>query len=234
MNLTGEATQELAKKFSFAVAFGEGFIYGMNCDATTPIDRLVRVAAVGGEVESLIEVERPKPQDQFDGTYPCDYRSLAVSGDSVYAAHWNGKRIVRFDLRAKNAEVIVKKKIFPDRLSVDSSHLVFQASDGIYRVSPRGVDVKRFTSMGAAPFSYFTFDDKSLYVHEGIAYGIEEWTYELPWATGKATKFQLYQDKSNLSEGIPWTGIMGIALDSECLYTARKQNDIVTIFARAR
>jgi hypothetical protein len=228
----GETTQ-LAKAFSNAIAVKGNSIYGVSCDPKNPIDHLVRIATSGGEVESLVDIERPKAQDQDGGTFPCDYRSLAADDGAVYLAHWNGRRVLRVSLADKTVTALATKRAFPSHLGIEGESILFQAADGLYRVSKTGPDATRVTELGSSPFTMVVYSGPVLFIHQSEPYQTEEWTYEVPLAGGKPKKLEFYKALEPVDTP-PDVGVRGIAADDECIYTVRQLKNAQALYARRR
>ncbi len=227
----GEVT-ELAKGFSQGIGVEAGYIYGIDCDPKKPIDRMQRIAVGGGAIESLVEFDRKADATNDLGQRDCDYRSFISDGQALYAAHWNGRRIVRYSLADRTVHEFINKKPYPSRLHFVASDLVFQAATGIFRSPKASAEVKRVTELGQAPYGFIAANEQYLVIHDGIPYSPDEWTYILPWSTGKARKAEYFK-ALNPDETPPDTGVCGVALDDECFYEARQFKTSLVIYSRS-
>ena len=231
MPRSGEATTELAHKFSNAIAVQGGFVYGVSCEPKRPVDHLIRISTTGGDVETLVDFDRSASKETDQGTTGCDYRSLIVEDGTAYVAHWNGRRLLRISIGSKMVLDLAPKKEFVDHLRLLGDHLLFQAGGGVYRVSKTTPDANRVTELGKSPFSFYAPTTGALFIHDGMPYMPEEWTYEVSWSTGKAKKIERFKALKP-DETPPDVGIRGLAVDDECLYIARQVDKYTTIYAR--
>jgi hypothetical protein len=232
MPRSGEVTTELAKKFSNTIAVQGGFVYGVSCDPKQPVDHLIRIRTKGGDVETLVDFERKASKQTEQGTSRCDYRSLVVEDGAAYVAHWNGRRLLRISLGDKTVLDLAPRKEFADHLRLLGDHVLFQAGGGVYRVPKITPAPERVTELGKSPFAYYAPTTEALYIHDSVPYMPEEWTYEVPWSTGKPKKIEYFK-ASKPDEVPPDVGIRGLAADDECLYIARQLDQFVVIYARS-
>lgn len=222
---------ELAKGFSHAIAVQGGYVYGVSCDAKDPKDRLHRVSTTGGPVQSVVEIERTPPNEQDSGTFACDYRSLVADDEALYATHWNGRRVLRIGLGDQKITTLATKTAFADHLQLQGEQLYYQSSSGLHRGSKTQAGAVRIAELGVAPYGYVAYGRGSIFIHNAVPYASEEWTYELPDSTGKAKKLEHF--KVINPDGIPEdVGVRGLAVDDECLYTARQLEKHIAIYAR--
>jgi hypothetical protein len=227
-------TEELAKGFSSGIAVYGNDVYGVSCDAKKPPDHLVRIATTGGSVEPLAVIERAKGPDQDGSGAPCDYRSLAADGSAVYVASWGSRSVLAVSLAERAVRELAKRKPFPSNLHLEGEDVLFQAAGGIFRTAKSDAHTERVTDLGSAPFALVAYSDQGLYIHEGKAYVEEEWTYALPWSTGKAERIEYYRLLKPDDVTGPGVGIRGIAVDDECIYTARQVESHIELYARSR
>lgn len=226
----GEVT-ELVKGFSHGIGVQAGYVHGFDCDAKKPIDRLQRILASGGNVEFLAEIERNAPADRDLGQRNCDYRNFISDGSFIYAAHWNGRRIVRYSLTDRTLQEFVTKKPYPTGLSFVEDDVVFQSATGVHRCTKTSANPTRITELGKSPFSFIAVSGTGLIIHDIQPYTWEDWTYELPWSTGKARKIEYFKTPTEDSTGD--AGFRGLAVDGECIYLARQLEKSLVIYARS-
>jgi hypothetical protein len=229
LRTSGEVT-ELAKAFSHGIGIQAGYVYGFDCDAKKPIDRFQRILASGGNLESLAEIERNAPTDRDLGQRDCDYRSLISDGSSIYAAHWNGRRIVRYSLADHAMQEFVNKKPYPMGLNFVGDDVVFQSATGVYRASKTAANATQITELGKSPFAMVAVSAAGLIIHDIQPYTWEEWTYDLPWSTGKPLKIEYFKASKDDSTGD--VGFRGLTIDAECIYLARQLQKSLVIYAR--
>ncbi|MBN1610536.1 MAG: hypothetical protein JW940_28155 [Polyangiaceae bacterium] len=233
MPRSGDATTQLAPRFSNTIAVQGGFVYGVSCEPKRPIDHLIRIGTQGGAVETLVDFDRSASPATDQGTSACDYRALIVDDGAAYVAHWNGRRLLRISLGDRTILDLAPKKEFADHLHLLGADVVFQAGGGVYRVSKTTPNPKRITELGKSPFSYYAPTAEALYIHDAVPYAPEEWTYELPWSTGTAKKIEYFKALKP-DETPPDVGIRGLAVDDECLYVARQLEKYTALYARGR
>ena len=233
MPLAGGESVLVAKGFSYSVAVGGGYAYGVTCDAKKSFDSLVRVAVGGGNLEPFADIEHTKPAEQDPGTFVCNYGSLVVDDKAVYLTHWNGRRVLRVDLESRATTSLAIKASYPSDLYLEDANLLFRASGGVYRTSKTEANAVRVTNLGSAPFTMVAYDSKALFTHESDPYATEECTYEVSSVTGKANKRDCFKAERP-DEFPPDVGVRGIAVDDECIYTMRKHQKYTALYARSR
>jgi len=230
LRANGEVT-ELAKGFSYGIAIEAGYVYGFNCDAKMQIDRLRRISSSGGEIEALATIDRNVTEAMNSGQRNCDYRHLISDSKSIYAAHWNGRRIVRYSLADRTMQAYVTKLPYPMGLNFVGDDIVFQAADGIHRCSKASPNTTRITELGQSPFAFIAVSGTGLVIQGSKPYINEDWMYELPWSTGKPRKLEHFERVTDQPGGD--IGIRGLAIDSECIYVARQLQNSLVIYARS-
>ncbi len=230
---SGGEPVELAKGFSGSIAVQGQYVYGFACDPKHPPDHLQRVGTEGGPVESIASIERVRSQEEDTSSAADDYRSLAADAQAIYATNWNGRRVLRISLTDRSVTELATKKAFPTRLQSDGDQLLFQTATGLFRVSKTQADAKRISELGSSPFSFIAHSGPVTFIHQCVPYGTEEWTYELTRASGQAKKLEYYKAVKP-DETPPDVGIRGLAVDDECLYTARQLEKYMVLYARSR
>lgn len=233
MSREGGESVELAKGFAGSIAVQGDFIYGFGCDAKKPPAHLLRVPIKGGSVEPIATIERLKEAERDGGSTVCDNQSAIADSMAVYAANWKRRQILRISLADGSLTPLSTKRAFPSNLAFDGEGILFQAAGGLYRVPKAEPTVTRVSELGSAPFTYVAHAGPVTYIHEGVPYAPEEWTYELVRATGKPQKLDLY-GAINPGDTPPDTGIRGLAVDDECVYTARQLKNGIVLYARSR
>jgi hypothetical protein len=233
MSRSDGATVALAKGFVGSIAVQGSYVYGFECDAKKPPDHLQRVSTQGGAVERLAELPRAKDPDRDASGAICDYHSALADGAAVYAANWNSRQVLRIAISDGTVLALATKKPFPSELAFDGDDILFQAAGGLYRVNKAQADATRVSELGSAPFTLVAHAGPVTYIHQSEPYMPEEWTYELVRATGKQKKLELYR-AIDATETPPDTGVRGLAVDDECLYTARQLKSGLALYARSR
>lgn len=223
---------ELAKGFVGSIAVHGDYVYGFECDVKSPRDHLIRIPKNGGEIERIAAVERVKANEQDGSSTVCDYQSTIADATAVYAANWNRRQIIRISIADGSITPLSTKKAFPSNLVFDGPDILFQAAGGLHRVSKDAPNVTRISELGSAPFTFVAHAGPITYIHQSEPYMPEEWTYELVRATGKPKKIELYR-ALDPTDTPPDTGIRALAVDEECLYTARQLKSGLVLYAKS-
>lgn len=218
------AIVKLAADFSTPIALDGDAVVGVRCDPKAKTDELVRIPRAGGDVVSVAHWERKQTGAS------CEYKSLAVDAGEAFVGDWTTRRLLAVPLTGGAVRELATGQAFLGRILPERANLVFQASNGLFRVPRAGGAPTQLTEVASMPFGELAWDETRFFVFQARPYERQNFTLSLPREGGATTVLETF-----VAEDVTMgPGILGLAVDDECIYLARGPRDVVTILARRK
>jgi len=225
---TGDA-KEVIHDFTESITVSGAFVYGVSCGPNSTADTLVRVSLTTGDREAIAELPHVPVNKRASGSPPCDYHFLSVDNSTIFISDWAGRRIVSVSMLEKAMREVARTDSYPTRIILEPDTLVYQARDGLHRVSRTGGTVEPLAELANTPDATYVDDGREFWINQEEAYTESTWVYRLAHAGGKphrVLQFKGYKDCS-----YPCQILAGVAVDDECLYIAHREATTDSLFA---
>lgn len=219
----GEATTLLAD-VKGPVALAEQALWVVRCNVAEKKDELVSVSSAGGEPR--VRASWPRSGSGKD----CDYGDIAIDKDDFFLGDATNRRILGISRADGSLRELSVKQPYPQRIAIESEHLVFQASSGLFRVKKSAGPAEKISRWGATPFHFFAWDDHQFFVFNGEAYGTRHTLLVLPPSGGEGKELEWFA----IADVVSGSGVSDIAVDDACVYLAKYVDRYVEILARPK